>query len=276
MARTKSSLYLAMLSFGVLLPLANPTLFFEPVQAQSPSITSSQELPTNWNNYQPASDIGAPAGREGGGTRDLCVRGAKSLTALLPTNSFGVTVAEYPTFLVYVPPINPDYEVQVEFTLQESIPQAPRGKNKRDIYTTVFPIRQKGGGIVSFSLSPSAKLPPLEKGKSYYGGFTLICDETRTKFVEGLIQRIEPTPQLASDLAGATTPRDKAAVYAKHGVWYDALATLAQLRNNSDNATLVADWSALLKSVGLDNFAKEPLVQSVTASETQEEPISQN
>lgn len=44
---------------------------------------------------------------------------------------------------------------------------------------------------------------------------------------------------------------------------YDSLATLAQLRQSSpNNASLTEDWTNLLGSIGLDNIATEPLVQS--------------
>ncbi len=48
------------------------------------------------------------------------------------------------------------------------------------------------------------------------------------------------------------------ALYAINGIWYEALTAAAELRRTDPNDT---NWTALLQAVGLDNFAKEPMVE---------------
>jgi hypothetical protein len=51
------------------------------------------------------------------------------------------------------------------------------------------------------------------------------------------------------------------AIYASNGIWYEALTTLAQLRQNSpQDATLQQEWQDLLIFVGLNDIAAKPLL----------------
>ena len=87
-------------------------------------------------------------------------------------------------------------------------------------------------------------------------------DRSQDETVEGFVQRVKPDADLANDLQQAT-PRDRVSVYVVNDIWYDSLATLAQLRQASPNdASLTEDWTNLLGSIGLDTIATEPLVQS--------------
>ena len=55
----------------------------------------------------------------------------------------------------------------------------------------------------------------------------------------------------------------KLSIFAQQGLWYDYLATLAQLRMESpSDASLAIKWSAVLNSVQLGKIAQEPLVTS--------------
>jgi hypothetical protein len=77
---------------------------------------------------------------------------------------------------------------------------------------------------------------------------------------EGQIERVEPNPNLVAQLKTAS-PRDRAALYAEAGIWYDAVNSIAQLRRSSPNDTAIAaDWAELLKSVGLDTISQKPLI----------------
>jgi hypothetical protein len=49
-------------------------------------------------------------------------------------------------------------------------------------------------------------------------------------------------------------------LYAKSGIWYDAVANLAALQKTQPNNPEVASaWKDLLRGVGLDVIAKAPL-----------------
>ncbi len=67
-----------------------------------------------------------------------------------------------------------------------------------------------------------------------------------------------------SALNSATTQREKAAVYAKNGFWFDALTIIGNLyRTNPSDLEAVRDWDSLLKDedVALDNIVGKFIVE---------------
>ncbi|MBD1881945.1 DUF928 domain-containing protein [Coleofasciculus sp. FACHB-T130] len=239
----------------------------------TPPTLLAQGMPDRWivAGYNPPKTVGAPGRREGGGTRSpgSCPAAGKPLTALIPANNIGFTVAAYPSFSFYVPPVPAQASPLVlEFVLKDE-------KNDREIYTTTFMTMGKGG-IVSISLPTYAGLPPLEVGKNYQWFLSMVCDSEQRSldvFVQGSIQRVPQTAQLDNQLRVAT-PNKRPDVYAEAGMWFDALTTLAELRrSNPNNSAYSAEWEQLLKAVGLDNIAKEPLLPSMTTSASQTTPF---
>ncbi|HEY9615796.1 MAG TPA: DUF928 domain-containing protein, partial [Microcoleaceae cyanobacterium] len=75
--------------------------------------------------------------------------------------------------------------------------------------------------------------------------------------VEGVIQRVPLSADLSRSLTNASA-LEKASLYAKAGVWYDALTMLAALRQQNPQAAI--DWQTLLKDVGLSDLADQPIV----------------
>ena len=261
------------LSVGVLLAVAIPDAGVESVQAQS-RLPSDQRLSPNWGNYRPPSNLDRPTGREGGGSRGPCIGETSNLIqnpiALVPVNGFGTTVAARPTFFVYVPTIKSGVTPQMQFVL--------RTADDRLVYRTTFSTIPSPG-IVSFSLPERANSPSLELGKTYKWAVTLVCnpnddDRSDSQLAAGSIQRIAPPSRMASELAQTTSPQDMVAVYAKYGIWYDALGAIANLRRSADNPALQNDWLALLTSVELEKIANQPLIQPLSARETQNRPVS--
>jgi len=173
----------------------------------------------------------------------------------MPVINLGKTVAERPTFWFYVP-----YSAQ-QAPAGEFVLQSEQGN---DIYRTPLTL-PKTPGFVSFSTPSTAA--PLEVNKSYRWYFKLYCEPQKASapvFVDGWVQRVELTPTLESQLRSAKA--GDYAVYATNGIWYDALARLAQLRlTNPANARLDEEWASLLgaKGVGLSQFSKVPIVGSV-------------
>jgi hypothetical protein len=87
-------------------------------------------------------------------------------------------------------------------------------------------------------------------------------DRSTDYFVRGFVKRIEPQETLKNDLANPD-PMARAIAYAKNGIWYDTLTTLAQMRRQApDDASLKAEWTQLLQSQKLESVADKPLVQS--------------
>jgi Domain of Unknown Function (DUF928) len=196
-------------------------------------------------------DRGAPGRREGGGTRGNCLRGDPPLIALIPETNFGTTVEARPTLYWHVPvTVSPT----AEFVLLDA--------EDNEVYRTTFQL-SGNAGIIQVSLKDAASAPALEVGKDYHWYFSLVCDPADRSgdiFAEGWIQRIAPPDSLAAQLA-AVPESDRPGVYAQAGIWYDALSTLANLRQaEPHNTTASTQWETLLRSVGLDNIAGQPFL----------------
>ncbi|HAZ47549.1 MAG TPA: hypothetical protein DCZ55_24610 [Cyanobacteria bacterium UBA11371] len=202
-------------------------------------------------------------------SRGTCPSTNPDLTALIPINNWGQTVAERPTFWFYVP-----YDSQQvssgEFVLQEEVP----GEQPKLIYEISFTL-PKTPGLVSFKI-PSTK-PPLEIDKNYSWYFKLYCppqDEPAADpklelpvLVKGSVQRVKPTPELESELKAATEPEYK--VYTNHLIWYDALDNLTKLRITQPTTTKLTDeWTELLSLKGVkgDDLDPEKLKQPIAGS----------
>jgi hypothetical protein len=128
-------------------------------------------------------------------------------------------------------------------------------EEKQKLYKTRFTLPQTPG-IVSITL-PSAPEYALEEGQYYHWYFTLYCQSNTSSQpdvdVNGWVQRVALTPE-----------RDRQINAATPDVWYDASANLAQsLRASPQDAKLKNDWLNLLKSIGLEDLAQEPLVGPV-------------
>lgn len=254
------------------------------IRVQAESVPpSSQSLPTNGSVYDPDSNVSSPGRREGGATRGDCIiKDSRNLTskeyqlvALIPGHTKGRTEAEYPSFFVYLPSTNPEAKPEIEFTLMTA--------QKKEIYKTRFKVTGNAG-IISLSLSNFGDLPPLKMNQDYRWTLKLICypdaperDNSQDQYVEGLIERMKPNDEVVGELGSAATPRDRLLAYAKAGFWYDALTTLAELRRIKGNDPVVTkDWEDLLKSVGLEKIAQEPLFQPLAGSERRNLPVSRD
>ncbi|MEQ9549611.1 MAG: DUF928 domain-containing protein [Coleofasciculus sp. G3-WIS-01] len=182
----------------------------------------------------------------------------EKMVALLPPTEPVRTVAEHPTILVSLP----------ENTAKEALFYLKEAGKDDIIYETTVTL-PGDSGIVSVPLPDDGTLPALEVGKMYTWHFFVICqDMTNEPYVEGQIERVEPSPNLVAELENAS-PRDRAAIYAEAGIWYDCLNSLAQLRRSAPNDTAIAsDWADLLESVELDTISQKPLISAITPVET--------
>lgn len=192
---------------------------------------------------------------EAGTVPDSCGNSTnEQLVALLPPTEPALTVAEYPTIFVSLPRTSAK---EAEFILAKD-----NDGEKEVLYETTVTL-PRNPGIVSVSVPNNKTLPPLEVGKSYRWYFSVICnsqDRSDEPHIEGEIQRVKPSPNLVAELKNAS-PRDRAALYAEAGIWYNALNSIAQLRRSSPNDRVIAaDWAELLKSVGLDTISQKPLI----------------
>jgi hypothetical protein len=184
--------------------------------------------------------------------------------ASTPTGSvLGLTVVSHPTFWFYVPYAITS-ERPVEFTLRDD----------RDniIYQTLLSESAITPGVVGLKLPDT--VTPLVVNKRYNWFLTMACtrpsstsseQEEPTKiFVSGWVERVTPDPSLQRELDKAT-PQQKALLYAKGGIWHEAVTTLAELRRQKpNNVTLKEEWAKLLRSINLEAIAPEPITSMLT------------
>ncbi len=168
-----------------------------------------------------------------------------------------LTASEYPRFFVHLgtPMVHSKKVERVEFRLWDE-------NQQQEIYSTTFVPSNSSSGIVAINLPPGVS-QPLEVGKRYHWSFIVRDDPTdysTVVVVEGEIERIELSPSLSKQLREASS-LEKAVLYAKAGIWYDTIAILAGLRcSQPNNLALAVEWEGLLRSVGLDDIAREPLL----------------
>lgn len=173
----------------------------------------------------------------------------KSVTPVLPTNNIGFTLTEHPTVFVYIPLSTAR---KAFFSVQD--------EENNNVYQTDIELPSQPG-VMQLKLPPDA--PGLKTNKNYKWSLVMICTadlEPDSPFVSGWIRRVEYKTNIRNNNKSITL--DSVSKLAETGIWYDTLATLAQLRMNQPNNLLLAtSWQDLLDSVGLNAIANEPLVQ---------------
>ncbi len=199
---------------------------------------------------------GTPRSQNGTGSRGDCLAptGEQGLMRLVGAAPLDLTTSDRPTIWLYMPYTRQDVP-EGEFSLKW---------NKKELHRQTIPLPEKPG-VVGIQLPKT--LDPLALGQTYRWYFDVLCGpesgESTPASLTGLIKRIEATPELVKDLAGAVSQLETVAVYAKHHVWYETLQGLAQLRMEpTSDPSLQAIWQDLLvdPNVGLEAIAQEPIV----------------
>ncbi|UBF30378.1 DUF928 domain-containing protein (plasmid) [Kovacikia minuta CCNUW1] len=211
----------------------------------NPSMQGSQTIQLAQSNPPPPPRN--PGRSSPGGRRDPsnCPQDAEAspgsplLTALSPISKPGLTLAEHPTFLVYVPKTS---ATSAEFSL--------RSRDGRGIYRTTVALT-KTPNLITLTLP--AQTPPLTVGQTYTWSFAIICnpnDRLDDRFVTGMVQRIEVEPARLRQIQQAS-PRDQVALYQQANAWYDTLAVLYRLhRSQTSDPGINTIWRELLQSGG--------------------------
>ena len=237
-------------SWGLLALIISPIIVtfagWKLAKAQlTPELLISLEFPSA---ERPPND---PRSADSGGSRGGCIQKEEiKLTALMPLTQdgdgkslplvVGTTTSTNPKFFLYVP------ENQAE--LAEFVIQEKSGESNKDIYQTQFKISGYSG-IVKLTLPNNVN---LQANKEYTWSFHMVCDtqdRASDAYVTGTIKKVEISSYLENKLKNATTPLEKAKIYAEDKIWYDTIATVADLR-----ASNPAVWEELLRSVELKDF----------------------
>jgi hypothetical protein len=171
------------------------------------------------------------------------------MVAFMPQSNLGTTTSDYPTLAWYVPTTQ---ATTATFVLLD--------EQQHEIYSTEMNLLGQPG-ILRVVLPSS--IPPLKTGMNYRWKFVLTCDSdepSNNLLTEGWLQRVVLDETVQQQLQSASL-RERAAIYAREGVWYDALSTLMMLRQSQpNNAALTKDWQSLLESVDLGSIATATLL----------------
>jgi hypothetical protein len=177
--------------------------------------------------------------------------GPAALIAVLPQSFYGTTLSERPTIMVYLPASNAQEAV---FSLKD---EAGNMQHQMTI-----PVAEKSG-VISVKLPNDA--PALAVGKNYQWFLALKLDgqlRPSTPYVDGWIERIQPSAELATAMRQKDTLKQAEAL-GKNGVWYDCVATLAKLHaDQPTNVTILKQWKELLSSVSLQEIVTAPVLIS--------------
>jgi hypothetical protein len=212
------------------------------------------------NLFAPDKTNSAPQQANGGASRlgsyelnssVIEALGPAALIAVLPQSFYGTTISERPTVMVYIPASNAQEAV---FSLKDEAGNMQ--------YQMTIPVAEKSG-VISVKLPSDA--PALAVGKNYQWFLALKIDgqlRPSTPYVDGWIQRIQPSTELAMAMQHKDALKQAEAL-GKNGVWYDCVATLAELRNaQPKNVTILKQWEELLSSVNLKDIVTSPLLVS--------------
>jgi Domain of Unknown Function (DUF928) len=183
-----------------------------------------------------------PVRVDGGGRTDvgLCSATSESVLALVPLSKAAMGTAATPRLLFYSP-----YTTQSQINARFVI----RDESTKVVMTTSINLPSKPG-IIGVTLPKELKLD-----KTYRWYFSVLCsskDPSKNPGLEGPIRRVLISPDVESQLKTAKSPETTAEVYAKAGLWIDAINILADKRDSSSSVRQA--WSKLLKSEQLENM----------------------
>lgn len=206
----------------------------------------------------PSSESGTPQGKRNGTiSRNPVVvkcetEAQNCLVALVPKYNWGYTIASRPTFWFYA---SGSITKALTFRLVDV-------KDETIIYQTTIKLEQREG-IINIRLPP--EIPELKIGREYRWSFAY-SPQINSLFrpeinVFGRSKRIISSANLIKDLNLAKTERERVLIYAKNGLWQDALTLLARLyQTEPQSEVFQKDWSELLDSVGLESLVSVPII----------------
>ena len=204
-------------------------------------------------------DYGLPTHRRDGGSRgnsDSCVSNSNSsLVALIPEETVGINTSASPKLFFYVPKVK--QQKTLEFVL----------RNEQDelIYETFFTTESEG--IVSVNIPADVRANSIKKDTNYHWYLSMICnleERSRDIVVEGWMRQSTINTAIKQELENADSIA-KAQLYHEEGFWFDALSVLAEnYKSEAEKPMVRAKWSELLKSVGLEELAAAPFIESQT------------
>ncbi len=162
-------------------------------------------------DYVPPISSKKTSRTKGAGSRGCDRILATDLQLLTPDDHIATTVSSHPTFFWSIS----NTSLPVRFTLIEPGVAKP-------IMDRKFMVTRPG--VVEVKL-PSDR-PGLKLGKEYRWTVSIVCNEERPSentYAYSWIKRVAVTPKLAQNLAGVDKRSQRSLVYARSGIWYEAL-----------------------------------------------------
>lgn len=204
--------------------------------------------------YNAPKGLGAPKYVRGGLVRGSCPENS-CLIALMPGSRFNLdhfpaTLAAHPTFFFSMPQPK-GYAAFILDRINDD------GISVTRFYKKKFWLESASNGIVNFTMPEDA--PPLETGRSYSWKMQVDYLGGGSETVSGFVHRVASEPDLLNQLK-RSQPLERPAIYAKAGLWFETVTTLADLRcTQPDRTEPLEEWVDLLSSVKLNAIAKLPL-----------------
>lgn len=194
--------------------------------------------------YAPPPDQRPPSGQTtSSGTRGGCSASeGLPLTVLAPQQHVGQTASFHPTFAWFVP-----ISMPMEFTLHK---YGSDGKLKVVQRISL----QSSPGIMKLSLPEDE--PGLVRGKRYFWQVAILCDRNHPSkdLVANAEIEVVEMPALKRQLSTPMNPLEIANLYARAGLWYDALrealGSVKDSRLSNAASTLLEDLAKLEEPEG--------------------------
>ncbi len=174
---------------------------------------------------------------------------------------FSLTVRERPSFYVYIRKL-----AELKQLIGDNPPHfiLYDRQSSTSLYEANFSLPAESG-IVQIDLPANVT---LEVGKPYAWAIEVVTSFGEIDDIVGWIERIETPSTLSQQLTATTNSIDRARLYANAGIWYDALDTLVQARQNSDSRELQAQWASLFTSIDMNDVERASILSvEVNAAE---------
>ncbi|HLP89168.1 MAG TPA: DUF928 domain-containing protein [Nostocaceae cyanobacterium] len=186
---------------------------------------------------------------------------SKDMGAIVPRSSENnlskippdLTISDRPIFFIHIPRTS---ATQVQFVLRNEQYDV---LVKEDINLKIT----NTDAIIAYTLPES--FPGLEVGKKYIWRFFIMCnpdDNSGNPRFSGWVKKVEPLIEVRERLTQAKTNLERFNILVKNDYWFDMINTLYELRYaNPGNYDLTKTWRNVLKSVGLESLAKQPIIK---------------
>ena len=195
------------------------------------------------------ASLGRPKHRKPGAKKGGCLGSPLpgELTAIVPETGDDLTVSDSPTLLFLIPEA-PHDSLKAVFRLQV---------NNRNVAAPLELAIAGTPGIIKVKVPKS-----LEKNQPYQWLFQITCGSEKSLDLRGTVIVRAASPRLIKQLGNTHSLREKAAVYAREGLWLDAVATLADAQTR--DLAVRQDWQTLLQTLGLPELQQQPIVPCCT------------